>query len=303
MAAEPPKFIFASLAGYGEVHVTTCETGTTYVDVQVSCMSRGSAGKANCGVDAVRKSASGPGVLEALRHYPIPTTGFDERVARNFLAAFTDMIDDNQRGSGQESIVERFLFDPMSAFDGVVTFKSARLAEVDVNLIEQRLGLLYNTLWKAAWSYASMTGGAMIASSASSGTGVTSDNSVSTLRNTTSRTAEPLPSVYALDLHWLILYFVSVGVMFLAAAASLILHARCKAPPILGYVSSLVRDSVFFGRSEMQGNSIEGGSSKAKRLGNIEVKIADVWSEESVGRIAFAPAQEQGSVTKARWYE
>lgn len=33
----------------------------------------------------------------------------------------------------------------------------------------------------------------------------------------------------------------------------------------------------------MQGYSIEGGASKARRLVKMEVKIADVWSEESVG--------------------
>lgn len=152
-----PKFIFASLAGGTEpghnLSVTTCETETRYVDVQVSCMSRGASGKASCGVDAVRRSSSGPGFLEALPYHQMNLTiDFNDFVTRNFLAAFTDMVDDNQRGFGQEGIVERFPYGLMSAFGGAITFQQARLAEVDIKLVEKRLSLLYNTLWKSAWS-------------------------------------------------------------------------------------------------------------------------------------------------------
>jgi hypothetical protein len=101
----------------------------------------------------------------------------------------------------------------------------------------------------------------------------------------------------------LAIYFVSVGVMFLAAGASLILHAKCNAPPILGYVSSLIIDSVFFSETGVQVNSTEDGSSKASRPGKMEVKVADVWSNESVGRIAFAPAKWNNMVRKERWYD
>ena len=309
-----PKFIFASIAGGtgsdDQLYVTNCETGTTYVDVQVSCMSKGASGKANCGVDAVRKSTgptgpSGPGVLEPPRYDDMTTReGFNEFVARGFLVAFTDMLDDNQIGNAQESIVERYLTDPMTAFDGAITFKYAGLGDMDIKLVERRLSLLYNTLWKAGWSYASMTGGNMRSSfNRSTSSDAPADNTVSTLINTTSHTVQPLQSIYALDIPWLIVYFVSVGVMFFAAVASLVLHANCNAPPVLGYVSSMIRDSVFFGDSGVQGNSTEGGASKAGRLGKMEVKIADVWCAESVGRVAFAPAQGRGMVKKERWYE
>lgn len=186
------------------------------------------------------------------------------------------------------SVVERYLADPLSAFDGTGAMTGLTLADVDIKIVENRLSLLYNTLWKVGWSFESMTGGSI---------------PTEYMLNVTSNTVRPLPQTYALDVPWLVLYFSSVGAMFLAAVASLVLHAMCNAPPILGYVSSLIRDSVFFSEMGVQGNSTEDGSTKTSRLRKMEIKIADVWSEESVGRVAFAPAQGGGSVKKERWYD
>jgi hypothetical protein len=309
-----PKFIFASTPRRLEtdvfLFVTECATGTTYVDLQVTCMSKGASGKADCGVDAIRKSLEpteppGAGILEALRFDNRTLAApYDETVTRGFEAAFTDLIDDNQIGSGQSSFIERYITDPMTAFDGAVTMQYADLGSLDIKLVERRLSLIYNTLWKVGWSYKSMTGGNMTTSFNKSTVvdGFLEEQPVD-LMNASSQTVQPLEPVYALDVPWLIVYFVSVGVMFFAAVASLLFHAKSHAPPILGYVSSLIRDSVFFSDTGVQGNSTEGGATKAKRLGEMEVKIADVWSDESTGRVAFAPAQGRGAVQKGRWYE
>lgn len=211
-----------------------------------------------------------------------------------FLNGFMDIIDDNQGGSGTSSVVEWFLQDPSTAF-GPAAYTRLELTDlwnVDVKTVEKRLSLLYNTLWQLGWTYQTVNSGNW-----------TRDGAVDNLSNVTSFTVKPLEQVYELDMPWLVVYFVSVAVMFLAAAVSLVLHAKCNAPPILGYVSSLIRDSVFFSEIGIQGNSMEDGASKASRLGSMEVKIADVWSEESVGRVAFAPAQNRGVVKKGRWYE
>ncbi|KAJ4314096.1 hypothetical protein N0V94_006610 [Neodidymelliopsis sp. IMI 364377] len=304
-----PQFFFGSLGtgveGQEHASVTACTTGTTYIDMQVTCISRGSTGKANCGVDAIRKSLElteppDAGILEALRvDDPRISSQYDDRVAVGFLTAFMTLLDDNQIGSGQMSIVQAYIADPLTAFDRPVQFSYMDFSKVDVKLVEKRLSLLYNTLWRVGWSYMSMTGGNMTTSFESSRTGET----MWTLANTTSQIVFPLEPVYELDVPWLIVYFVSVGVMFFAAFASLILHAMCHAPPVLGYVSSLIRDSVFFSESGVQGNSTEGGISKARRLGKMEVMVADVWSEESVGRVAFAPAEGKGVVKRKRWYD
>lgn len=121
--------------------------------------------------------------------------------------------------------------------------------------------------------------------------------------NTTSATVFPLEPVYAINMPWMILYFVSVAIMFLAAVFSITMHYRCQAPPILGFVSSLVRDSAYFSYDGMQGNSAEDGADKARRLGSLQVMVADVRGENKVGRIALAPMETGSRVRKGRWYE
>jgi uncharacterized protein YcgI (DUF1989 family) len=89
--------------------------------------------------------------------------------------------------------------------------------------------------------------------------------------------------------------------MFLAAVSSPVLHYRCHTPPILGFVSSLTRDSKYF--EGVQGNSCEDGTKRAKRLRAMRVRIVDVQGNDVVGKIAFAPAQEGLRVKRKRWNE
>jgi hypothetical protein len=91
-------------------------------------------------------------------------------------------------------------------------------------------------------------------------------------------------SVYAIDHAWLTLYFVSVGVMFLAA------HYLIRfAPTLLGYVSSLILGSSYF--EDVYKNSLGNGTQKTKRLGSMRVMVAGVRNGgERASRIAYAPS-------------
>jgi hypothetical protein len=85
------------------------------------------------------------------------------------------------------------------------------------------------------------------------GGNMTQESSYDTLLNTTSVTTFPLPPIFAINLPWMALYFISVAVMFFAAVFSLVMRHRCHAPTLLGYVGSLRRDSRFFVDGETHG--------------------------------------------------
>jgi hypothetical protein len=91
--------------------------------------------------------------------------------------------------------------------------------------------------------------------------------------------------------------------MFLAAVFTLVIHSQCRAPAILGFVSCLIRDSIYFeGRGE-HGNSAGNGSDKSRRLGAMKVMIADVGiANERAGKIAFVPVGIGMRVEKGKWY-
>jgi hypothetical protein len=65
---------------------------------------------------------------------------------RKFLAAFSDLLDEKQTGSGDNSVVERHLANPLSAFNSTGAIVSIILADVDIKLVEKRLSIIYNTL-------------------------------------------------------------------------------------------------------------------------------------------------------------
>lgn len=271
--------------------VTQCRARTTYVDAKVTCISRGSLGKANCGVDA-------------LREMPDPPANPRESVLDNFGYAFAtldeymDMLD--EVASGRSSNLEYYLADPLTAYSILEDNRAdAVLADLDIRLFERRFALLWNTFWKASWARKSIMGGNMTGAYYAP----VSRSLMTTLINTTSTTVFPLPPVYAVDRVWLSIYFVSVGVMLLAAVFGLVMRALCRAPVLLGYVSSLTRDSAYFEDCGLHLNSAEDGSERSKRLGKTRVMVAAVGGKEGACTIAFAPAEIGTRIEKGKCYD
>ncbi|KAH7073753.1 hypothetical protein BKA63DRAFT_554084 [Paraphoma chrysanthemicola] len=284
------ELIFASRGnGYDSnynLSVTKCRARTTYVDAQIVCMSKGSLGKAVCGVTSIRETPNPPmnPAYNVLR-MSVP--------AQNSLTQFTDLLDDNSGGGGgRSSNTEFYLYNPL-AFPSTDTSGKyyAELGELDIGLFERRFSLLWNTLWKISWAKQSVMGGNFNTQLGKS------------LQNTTSHVTFPLEPVYAIDRLWLTIYLTSVGVMFSAAVFSVVMHMRCRAPTILGFASSLIRDSIYFEDRGVYINSTEDGSQKSKRLAEMKVMVADVGSkQEKAGKIAFAPVGGGKKVEKGKWY-
>jgi hypothetical protein len=299
--SDPVKLIFGTLGGERPgpfFSITQCTTSMSYIDAQVFCMSKGSLGKANCGVSSLRKTllptdAKDITPLESGRlNYPNTSINHFPQTHIYFTTSFMDLLDDVRSGSGASSVVEWYINDPLTALNRAPMVGFAQIGLLDISVFEQRFSLLWNTLWKIGVEYKSIMGGKM-----------TQHPSYDTLLNTTSHTTFPLPPVYAINVPWMALYFISVAVMFFAAVISLIMRYRCHAPTLLGYVSSLTRDSAHFDNGEMTGNSAESGTQTTKRLRNLRVMVGDTKAGEDVGKIAFVPISVAGRVKRKRWYE
>lgn len=212
-----PKLVFGTRGNKTDFAITTCAANTTYVEAGVLCMSRGTLGKAICGVESIRKLrapllAEEISLLEPLRvTYPNSNVTQDPLMLGRFFDGFMTLLGDVQMGSGQSSIEEWYMEDPNTAFSraSIESRTLIELSNVDIKTFEKRLALLYNTLWKSSWSYKSALGGKM----------------TSPFLNTSSATVFPLPPVYAIHLPWIILYFVSLAIMFAASVFSLVMRA------------------------------------------------------------------------------
>jgi hypothetical protein len=161
-----------------------------------------------------------------------------------------------------------------------------------------------NTLWKIMWAQKTVIGGELPLIETLYAQLGQFDWDDELLHNTTSSIVFPVPAIYAIDRPWIAVYFISVGVMFSAAVFALVMRALCRAPLVLGYVSSLVRDSSYF-MSKVQGTtSAMDGPEKSMRLGAMRVMVGDVGcADGEVGRIALAPAEAEKRVAKGKWYD
>jgi hypothetical protein len=324
---EPPELFIGFTSDRRYWGGTVCKIKTSYVDVRVLCMSKGTLGKANCGVSSVRRTViptenESTSILQSSKLLKSQVESYgDFRNSYNntlnwFHASFMSYLTNAQEGmkldTSAPNMIDLYLEDPLKTF---IPFESRPeqepvIRDTDVKLVERRLSLLYNTLWKAGWGFRSLTNGNMTATKVAYLDSLQGQrlapadiNMTDILLDTTSDVTFPLPSVYTIDVPWMVVYFVSVGIMLSASLVALILHARCTAPSMLGYTSSLVRDSVFFDQDNVRGNSTESGTQKAKRLGSLKVVFADVGGDGEVGRMAFAPGERQAKIRKGKWYE
>ena len=80
----------------------------------------------------------------------------------------------------------------------------------------------------------------------------------------------------------------------LAGLATMLLTAVIRAPNVLGFVSSLTRDSPYLAPIVPPGGSMLDGAERARVLGDVRVRLVDVKPEEPVGRIAFAAVGGRG---------
>ncbi|KAF2728952.1 hypothetical protein EJ04DRAFT_569078 [Polyplosphaeria fusca] len=308
--ATATEFVFGQYRSpHLPVTLTRCTPRTMYVDANVTCISKGTLGKASCGVNALRESKQ-----------PLASpnqTIFDNDLYSNdgdVSNSFRDVLLDGTSDESLEMVstvpyvssnAEFFLVNPLTVFtasrNGVPGRFSkdddlADLGHLDIELFERRLSLLLNTVWKAGWLKQTTVGGEM----------KLIDNGrfkIDMVKDTPSSVIFPLPQTYGISRPWLAVYFLAVVAMFLAAFVSLVLRTACYAPSILGYASSLTRDSTYFEGYDMYKNSTEDGPTKSKRLGGLRVMVADVGSgAEGIGKIALVPVGMGKRVRMRRMY-
>jgi hypothetical protein len=290
-----------------------------YVEAKVTCISEGESSRANCGVSSIRETPAPPedpsdAILDFWTN------------SQYSLIDFMDSLDIIQAGRDSSSNTENYLLNPLFAFtnsDGrdpseIVSadrvsggslssgassgggYDKTALSTVDIATFERRFSLLWNTLWKIGWARKSVEGGGW----GDATINTANMSTVASVEHAASNVTFPLPAVYAINRAWMAMYFVSVAVMFLAACFSLVVHSLCRAPQVLGYASSLVRDSRYFEDvTGVYGNSVEDGPEKSKRLGRMRVMLTDVRDGRGAGKIAFAPQGMGKRIEKGRWYD
>jgi hypothetical protein len=269
-----PTVAFVS-RGANDYYATRCKVTTRYVEVNVTCLQ-------DLNVSTAHASCAASRIREAPAPQSTNVTGFTAVPhGYNIAHDFATILSKTQHPMTSTQ-TELFVVDPPNAFLGAAAkIAPVEVGSVPIDLFERRFGLLFNTFWKSTITPSLVVGGPINA---------TQLNPKVAFVNTTASFSQRNASLYALNVPWLIVFFLSNVVMFAAAVAAVILRLQCQTPDLLGYVSSLTRDSEFFKwQGGAGGGSVLDGAERARILKKDRVRLVDVGRGEEVGRIALVP--------------
>ncbi|KAL2868164.1 uncharacterized protein BJX67DRAFT_351228 [Aspergillus lucknowensis] len=152
--------------------------------------------------------------------------------------------------------------------------------------ISRRLTAVVNTYWQASLAPFTMSSASLL-----DPVNLTQAASFPPFNETTG-TASRNVAVYRTNRAWATVFIVSTIILQLSALASLFLRSITIAPDILGYVSSLTRDSPHIPLPA--GGSRLSGLERARLLRDLPVQISDVDERKDVGHIALVSRAGRG---------
>jgi hypothetical protein len=122
-------------------------------------MSKGSLGKANCGVSSMRKR-SPPLILKTLPYWSQDASTIQTQSLNIFRRRISTLRAVSWISSTMRSpaaVVEWYINDPLTALNRPPMVPFAQIGLLDTKVFEQRFSLLWNTLWKISVEYNSLS--------------------------------------------------------------------------------------------------------------------------------------------------
>lgn len=227
--AEPTELVFQAVMGSGfhgeRVKVAaTCGVRQRYVESRVSCESAdvSSPLRRDCAVTAQRPSQE-PRPTELISHLNIPHVW--EWVAQQLTRVVAG------GGSNRPDLVIQYLNDPsLASLDSLYSKPEDMFRDIDPGVFSRRLGQALNTFMLLSQVHVAATG-------ASQGVSFMEHN-ITTWVDTTI-----LVETYAISRLWVAIGFVSCGVLLVGGVLSVVLRHKASGPEVLGFASTVIRDS------------------------------------------------------------
>lgn len=191
----------------------------------------------------------------------------------------------------------RYILDPAHFREDPWIYKNTEFPEwVAANftngMFQDRFGLVFNTFWRAMSHDISNFDLEWMANGHPKYVATTQASYLS-----------PAPQTYVLNMAWLAVYFVANVIVLVAAVVALYMRSICRAPDILGNVSSILRYSRHFDDSALK-SAIDGtAAARVKHLGKVRVRIGDVENFALVGKIEFARDETAMAIDVRRQYK
>lgn len=244
----------------------SCPITTSYTESSITCIN------SNCSVTAIRPSTlSHP-------HSNLTNLAFSatfDAFSRNLMLA-------SGNGAQFERIstpTEMFIQDPHFISSDRIVVQLTDLSLVAKEDLAVRLQQVLNAYWQGSLGPTVIMGGVKVGVDPASGYSYSpksTDGKHTVWRN-----------VYRCQWVWILLSVLASFVMFVAALAGVVLSYVVRGPDLLGYCSSLTRDTPYV-PSGREGSAMD-GARRTRELKALKLALCDVAGEhESAGRIAVA---------------
>lgn len=189
-----------------------------------------------------------------------------------FAQSLAIATSDSHYGSlTRSSIIELYIQDPDFIESGRLLNGASNLATVPIADFSLRLQQVLNAYWQGSFGPTSMMG---------------TINTTSVLTRSATAKNVVWRNIYRCQWGWWLAYVFATTTLLTAAIASLTFDFVLKGPELLGYCSSLVRDSRYFDNRYGTGSAI-GGAERARRFKALRLKLVDVGGETGDARLAI----------------
>lgn len=111
------------------------------------------------------------------------------------------------------------------------------------------------------------------------------------------RVYSPPAPIYELDWRWVAVFLTCVIILLLTGIVSVVLESVLVAPDVLGYASTLARNSRYLHLPKHAAKPMS-GPERARVIGDVSVMIQDVKPERDVGKIALGLKHERAERVK-----
>lgn len=260
---------------YGEVSAW-CPITTQYVESAVECVGT------DCSVVAIRPSQ--------LLHPNSNLTNLGFVAAFNSFCIYLMMASAAELHDGTSTALELFIGDPDSAPQAGLIYPT--ITNISANDLGSRLQQVINTYWFGSYDPVSMMGFLNLN---------TSDGPLNLTLNSTA-THTVWQEVYVCHFGWFFALLLATTTMLCAALVGAFFSYRIRGPDLLGYCSTLLRDTPYV--ASLKAGTTMGGMERTRREAGMRVRLVDVDVNNEVGYIAIAEedGRSGGELIKGRYY-
>jgi hypothetical protein len=254
--------------------IAWCPITSTYVEASIECVGQ------SCAATAIRPSQQ-----------PHPNSNLTHLA---FVDMFSSFASNLMTSLGGESKLQNSV-----ALENYIANSSFNTQnwDGDSDSFSLRLQQVINTYWYGSYNPVGIMGLFDVFDAVNFAAG--QPNPIKTTDATTILWQE----IYVCNFGWLVALFTASLVMFGAAIIGLLLSVDIQGPELLGYCSTLFRNTPC-SQSSLRSGSLLDGFARARRLGDVRVKFRDVEADKEVGYLAIAEENEKDSrrLLRERYY-